>query len=94
MIEILTGLVLWLGVLTLSGGLTAWAIVRMKRDGHHRGSSSALSGAMLEVQTLFEPSNRHVIRSSRPEEAEDRESDGVDADRNSGPRQRSDRDGR
>lgn len=94
MIEIVAGLALCLGVLILLGGVSAWAIVRMKRDRHRSGSSGALSGAMLEVQTLFEPSNRHVIRSSRAEEAEDRESDGVDADRNSGSRQRSDRDGR
>lgn len=94
MIEILAGLVPCLGVLTLLGGVTAFAIVRMKRDRHRSGSSGALSGAMLEVQTLFEPSNRHVIRSTRADEAEDREGEGVDADRNSGSRQRSERDGR
>ena len=38
---------------------------------HKRGSSGTLGSAFLEVQSLFEPANRHVLEIRRKEDAED-----------------------
>ena len=71
--KILAGLVLCLAVVIGLVALTVGGILLMRRDRHRSGSSGMLSGAMLEVQSLLEPAQRHVVRSVRAEEPEDRE---------------------
>lgn len=39
-----------------------------------RGSSGALSSAVLEVQSLFEPSKRYVLEEKRRDQVEDEDS--------------------
>ena len=39
-----------------------------------RGSSGALSSAALEVQSMFEPSTRYVLKERRKEDIEEQES--------------------
>lgn len=57
---------------TLAGAaiLTALAIAAIRRDRGKRGGSGSLSAAMLEVQSLLEPSKRHQAHSVRAEDPE------------------------
>ncbi len=79
MIEILASLAVYLAALIVLIGLTAWAIVRMKRDSGS-GSSGSLGSAMLEIQSMFEPSSSHVVRSIGEDEAADEQAVGVGDD--------------
>jgi hypothetical protein len=70
----------FLALLAITAGclcLTALAIVAMRRDRASRRGSGLLSAAMLEVQSLFEPSKRHAVHSVRGDEPE-RQSEAAD----------------
>jgi hypothetical protein len=57
--------------------LASWAESRgwiRYRRGGGRGSSAALGNALLEVQTLIEPSKRHVLEEQCKERSESEES--------------------
>jgi hypothetical protein len=79
MIEFVASLALYLAVLTALIGLTAWAIIRMKHDSGN-GSSGSLGNAMLEIQSMFEPSSTHVSRSISEGEAADDQVAGIGED--------------
>lgn len=68
-----------LGILLILLGVAAvfllllLAVRSMLRDRRH-GSSGALASAVLEVESLLDPSKRHVQESVQSEEEEDDES--------------------
>jgi hypothetical protein len=50
-----------------AGLLTVGAVLGIRRSRRKHGSSSGLSVAMMEVQSLFEPAKRHVVVAARAE---------------------------
>jgi len=73
MAEIVTAGAIIVLVVLGATGLTAAASVMMKRDQGSTGSSGLMAGAMMEVQSLIEPSKRHVVRVVRAEDPSGRE---------------------
>lgn len=53
--------------------LVAAGLLSHKKESRH-GTSGALSSAMMEVESMFDPSKRHTIESTRQESEEADES--------------------
>lgn len=54
-------------VIVAAGLLTVAAVSGIRRSRQKHGSSGALSVGMLEIQSLLEPSKRHVVHAARDE---------------------------
>jgi negative regulator of sigma E activity len=55
-------------VVTIAAGLlTVAAVSGIRRSRQKHGSSDALSVGMLEIQSLLEPSKRHVVHAAKDE---------------------------
>lgn len=70
---ILAGAAMAAGVLLVATIVVAMLIRQMLRSRRHHGSSGTLGSAMLEVQSLLEPSRKQVQLATDREKAEDRE---------------------
>jgi len=62
--------VLVITLIVLSAAILTVAAIRLiLRDRDKAGSSGALSSAMLEIDSIFEPSKRHTIESVKDSES-------------------------
>jgi len=61
------GLLIAIVVVLAAGLLTVGAVHGIRRSRRKHGSSGALGAGMLETQSLFEPSKRHVLSATRRE---------------------------
>jgi hypothetical protein len=66
-------LLLIVAAVVLAVLLVAAGVLSHKRESRH-GTSGSLSSAMMEVDSLFDPSKRHTIESTRHESGEADES--------------------
>lgn len=71
-VSLLLGLFALLAIVIAAALLLAGAIVLLRRG--RGGSSGALGAAMLEIQSMYEPSRRHAAEVLRAEHAESDES--------------------
>ena len=71
--NVLGGFALLLLIVAATVILLVAAIAAIRRDSSH-GTSGTMSSAMLEVQSLLEPAQRHTIEAQRREKEEGDES--------------------
>jgi len=73
--------VLVITLIVLSAAILTVAAIRLiLRDRDKAGSSGALSSAMLEIDSIFEPSKRHTIESVKDSESKTDEDHSGDDD--------------
>ena len=65
--QVVLGILIAIVASVAAGLLTVAAVLGIRRSRQKHGSSSGLSVAMLEVQSLFEPAKRHVVVAARDE---------------------------
>ena len=65
--QIVFGILIVTVVIVAAGLLTVAAVSGIRRSRQKHGSSGALSVGMLEIQSLLEPSKRHVVQAARDE---------------------------
>lgn len=74
-LNFLLGVVIIVGIVLCAGFILAVAVIVIKGDKSH-GTSGALSGAALEIQSLLEPEKKKVVETmrARAERSEDDQS--------------------
>lgn len=90
--RIVLGILFVIAAVAVAGMLTTAAIVAIRRDRGKHGSSGALGVAMLEIQSVLEPSKRHAVvavrddadSTSGDDSGEPPESAGVPSDEETG----------
>ena len=65
--QIVLGVLFVTGVICAAGLLTFLAVSAIRRDRRKHGTSGVLGAGVLEVQSLLEPSKRHVLEADRRE---------------------------
>lgn len=75
--KILFGAVALIAVIVVAIVLFALAIRALLRDPKRYRSGGSLSSAVLEVQSLLEPSKKHTVESVREREDEERDDSGA-----------------
>ena len=75
--QIVFGILIVIVVIVAAALLTVAAVSGIRRSRQKHGSSGALSVGILEIQSLLEPSKRHVVNAARDEaESPDEETSG------------------
>jgi hypothetical protein len=65
--QIVLGILFAIVAIFAAGLLTVAAVLWIRRGRQKHGSSGSLSAGMLEIQSLLEPSKRHVVAAARDE---------------------------
>ena len=63
--KIVLGILIVMAAIVAAGVLTAAAVFTMRRSRHKHGSSGTLGVGVREIQSLLEPSKRHVVTAAR-----------------------------
>lgn len=72
--DLFLGILLLLAIALLAIAAVMFVAIRMSHQEKRHGTSGALSGAMLEVQSLIDPAKKKVIE-ARQRETESEEDD-------------------
>jgi hypothetical protein len=72
--QLVLGILTCLGILVLTGALTAIGIAMIRRDKDRLRGSGTLGNAMQELEGLFVESKKHVIEAERREESDESQS--------------------
>jgi hypothetical protein len=65
--QIVLGILIVIVAILAAGLLAVAAVSRIRHSRQKHGSSGTLSVGMLEIQSLLEPSKRHVVIAARDE---------------------------
>lgn len=70
-VQTILGVILLMAIAAAAVVVTVLAVAAIRRDRARRPGSGSLGAAMLEVQSLFEPSKRHTARSVRADQPQE-----------------------
>lgn len=71
--KVVLGILIAIATVVAAGLLTVAAVFGVRRGRQKRGSSGTLGVGMQEIQSLLEPSKRHVVIAARELEESTRE---------------------